>query len=111
MAWSFPAIVDVVEPVTRFRIAEEEFGWLKVTPLAGPIEKLPQLTMARGDVWLTVMEPPTCPIDAAPDVTTPWLGRMFWAWAGPKANAIAAARPPKAAGGAGESRFLGNGIL
>jgi hypothetical protein len=82
-----------------------------VTPLAGPIEKLPQLTIARGDAWLTVMLAPDWPIDATPDMTTPWLGRMFCAWEGPKVNADAVAREAKEARRAGRRRFLGNGIF
>jgi hypothetical protein len=80
-----------------------------VTPLPWPIEKLPQLTIARGDVWVTERLAPDWPIDAAPDVTTPWVGRTFWACEEPKVTANA--RDAKAARRVGQSGLLGNGIF
>jgi hypothetical protein len=43
-----PAIEDGVEPVTRFSVAEDELGWLKLTVLPVPTENEFQLMMA----WL-----------------------------------------------------------
>ena len=55
------------------------------------MEKLPQLTIARGEVCVMVRSAPDCRIDAAPDVTTPLVGRMFWAFEGATATTTATA--------------------
>jgi hypothetical protein len=44
-------------------------------------------------------------------VTTPWLGKMFWACEGPQVEANAVARDAKAARRVGQSGHLGNGIF
>ncbi len=57
-----PAISDVAEPVTRLRMADEVPGWTKVTLLSLPMEKPLQLTMARSDPCVMVMDVPLVPI-------------------------------------------------
>ena len=100
-------MAEVVEPVTRLRIADDGPGWSKLTALPAPIEKLPQLTIARGEVWVTVRSAPLCWIAAAPDATTPWVGNTVCAEVGttesPTAAAIAISRIDRG--------ILGNGIV
>ena len=45
-------------PVTRFRTAELAEGRLKVADSPAPVEKLPQLMIARLELWLTARVAP-----------------------------------------------------
>ena len=47
MALSEPAMLEPVEPVTRFSTAAPAPGWTKLTALPRPIEKLFQSMTAR----------------------------------------------------------------
>ena len=77
-------MVEVVAPVTRFRIAPFALGWAKLTLLAAPMAKLDQLITARSLVWVTVIAPPPDdPIVAAPLITAPPVGKASPAWAMP----------------------------
>src|SRR5277367_3383181 len=67
LALSWPAMVEVVDPVTRLRSAEDASGWAKVTVLPRPIEKPFQLTIARGVVCVTDRLCPDAAIEAAPE--------------------------------------------
>nr|WP_316170072.1 MULTISPECIES: hypothetical protein [unclassified Bradyrhizobium] len=53
-ALTWPAMVEVVVPVTRLRMAALEFGWTKLTLFPALTEKLFQSTIALEDVWLIV---------------------------------------------------------
>ena len=70
VALSWPAMVEGVLPVTRFRIAELTFGWLMLTVLGWPIEKEFQLTIAFCDDWVMVSTRPELPMMTAPVTST-----------------------------------------
>ena len=72
-----------MSPVTRLRMAALELGWLKVTLLGWPTEKLFQLTMAFWEDWVIVrMFPFGAPMVAAPDTTEPPRGKTLCARVG-----------------------------
>jgi hypothetical protein len=76
-------MTDVVDPVTRFRIADEELGCRKLTVFGWPTEKPFQLTMARAELCVTLSVLPEVLIAALPAATDPPLGSTFAAHAPP----------------------------
>jgi hypothetical protein len=77
LAFSCPAMVEGVLPVTRLSIADVGPGcWMSTRPPA-PIEKLCQLTMAVGLVCVIVIWPLAgAPMVATPCATAPPVGRV-----------------------------------
>ena len=69
-----PAMVLVVLPVTRLRIADWAVGCTNRTVSPAPTEKLFQSTMARLLVWVTVVVLPLVAIPALPAATRPPCG-------------------------------------
>ena len=75
-------MVELVPPVTRFRVALLVSGWRKITLLPTPTSKLVQLTIARVLAWSTLTAPPPPDIVAVPEVTAPPVGKSDCAKAG-----------------------------
>ena len=97
LAFSAPWITDTSGPSTRFNATESRPGWLNVTLLPLPMEKLCQSTAILPVCWLMVIAEPFWLIDPAPATTLPPVGRSA-ANAGPDISnaAVNAAADPLA---------------
>src|SRR5437764_1359112 len=71
-----PAMVDGVEPVTRFKIADDTLGWAKLTDDPWPTEKPCQLTTAFWLDWVTSRCAPLCCMVTVPAATLPPVGSV-----------------------------------
>ena len=97
LALIWPAMLEGVEPVTRFSVAEEALGCWKVTLPPCPTEKLFQSIIARPVVcWMVSALFARCVIMAVPAVTEAPFGKVC-ARAG-KALTTAATRATTCAG-------------
>src|SRR4051812_18132735 len=70
-----PLMVEMLGPVTRLRVSDEDPGWLNWTAAPAPTEKSCQLMMALLVAWLMMVVAPaveTCAWPAITDAPTGW---------------------------------------